>query len=194
MDLVVNIPVETQRVEAALGALADEALQGALAAGLAEAAEYLAGAIVAQAVADGITPRSPAGLLTQVGQWPGSAAEGLTYYVGVPDASPVARYAYLLTEADKHIVPLGHKYLAIPVGPNLTGGGLPRLHSPRELGPDIVWRGRTAGLMVGDRYEAWFALTPEVWIFGRGSMERAAEDGLAEMIDTVQRRVDELLK
>ncbi len=191
--VVVSVTVDTAALEARLGALAERALAEALAGGLAEAGACLVGRIVANAEADGIRSRT-GHLLGSVGLWsePG-AVDALEVFVGVPADSPAARYAYLLTDEDVHVLPRGHEYLAIPTGENLTAAGVARYDSPRQL-DDLVFRGLTAGVMVGEEYRPYFALATDVWIFGRGSMERAADEGRAEMVALVQERVDALLE
>jgi len=143
----------------------------------------------------GLTPRSPHGLFPSIGAWPASE---LLAYVGVPAESPAIRHAWLLTEEDKHIVPHGHPFLAIPIGDNVTGGGIGGglFASPRDIPRDqIAWRGRTVGTVTAKRgiYHPLFALVEEVWIFGRGALEAAAEAAPGPAAETVQRHVDALL-
>lgn len=183
LDIVVDIGGLEQRCAQLSGAQLDRALV----AGLLAAGEQAAHEVRVDA-ADRLTSRT-GNLLNSIGAWPDGQARDATVRVGVPDDAPVAPYAWLITEADHHIVPRGHPYLAIPIGINRTpagvGGNL--FASPRDI-PAPVWRGRTVGLLVGERYEPLFALTPEVFIFGRGALESGverAEPGLAGLVAEV---------
>lgn len=190
--IVVSVSIETAALERRLGALAEAALAAALGRGLAEAAGYLAGAVVTVSERDGLAARTGS-LRRSVGVWPApGAVDGLQLFVGIPEDAPAAKYAYLLGDEDIHIVPQGHPYLAIPIGENLTGAGVARFASPRQV-PGLVFRGLTAGIMVGEEYHAYFALVTDVWIFGRGSLGTAAEEEYGEMVRVAQERVDQLL-
>lgn len=127
----VTVTVESGALQARLGELAGPKLAEALSAGLALALMLAAGEVQITASEVGMQQRSGMlsdsilGWLTNDG-----ALEG---FVGVPGDSPAAKYAYLLTDAIKTIVPQGHPYLAIPVAANLTGAGVPRFSSPTQL-------------------------------------------------------------
>lgn len=185
--LRIDIPVDIGGLEQRFAQLGGEELDRALVAGLLAAGEQAAHEVRVDA-ADRLASRT-GNLLSSIGAWPEPEAQDATVRVGVPDDAPVAPYAWILTETDRRIVPHGHPYLAIPIGINRTpagvGGNL--FASPRDI-PDAVWRGRTVGLLVGERYEPLFALTPEVYVFGRGALESGvarAEPGLAALVAEV---------
>lgn len=185
----VTLRVDTAAAEAQLGDVAERGLLAALLAGLGRAANIAAGEVQMRYKEAGL--KSPTGTLAQsIGCWPG--IERLTWWVGVPDDSPAARYAYLITEDDAHIVPRGHKYLAIPIGENLTPAGVALVKSPRQVS-GLVFRGQTAGVLVGEEYHPWFALTKEVWIFGRGILEDGTRASELAMRAAVQAEVDKVM-
>lgn len=174
-----------------LGVLSAESIAQRLASGLAAAAEEIAGDIVLRAVEAGLQSRTGS-LLGSVGSWPAEGDGQLTVYVGVPDDSPAARYSYLLGEQYRVIRPQGHKYLAIPIGENLTGAGVARYASPRQV-DDLVFRGRTAGILQEERYVPLFALVEEVTIVGRGVFEAAIEAAAPTLPERVRGPLDALL-
>ena len=197
-----------EQLSARLGTLAGDALRAALAAGLAEAGQYAAGEIVMRADEAGIKGRTGS-LLPSISTWSQRGADGLEVFVGVPDESPAARYAYLLTDATVRIVPQGHPYLTIPIGDNLSGAGVgqqgigdipdDQLRFRRDVPVYVDWhggmvfQGLTAGTISGKHYHPLFALVRSVTIKGRNVFDPAIEASHETMVETVQARVDALL-
>lgn len=198
-----QVTMDVSAATARLGQLADEQLDGALARGVLAAAVYAAGE--AQLLAAERLESRSGQLLSQIGAWAdeagadGGARGAARAYFGVPEGArdpAVLRYAWLLTGKDKVIRPVGHKYLAIPIGRNRTKAGIGNnlYASPREIPRELIqWRGRTVGIGVGDDYEPMFALTPEVHIFGRDVLEDVVESAAGEMAAIVQDEVDRVL-
>lgn len=86
------------------------------------------------------------------------------------------RYGRLQEEGGT-VTPKKGKFLAIPVGPALTGAGVPRFNSPRDVGDlrFVSIRGGSAGLLVKDhagrgkkgtgaRSEIWYRLVRKATI------------------------------
>lgn len=195
LNIVIDVQTgdAAQLLAAVLGeAGAQTALAQALGSGLMQAANEMSEAVREAAIAAGLTSRTGT-LLNSITYWP--AADPLTCYVGVPNESPAAHYAYLLTDEDVQIVPKGHKYLAIPMGDNLQGSGTPRYDSPRQLADlgQVEWRGRTVGLLIGGEYHPYFALVESVWIFGRGVLESSIEAQTDEAAKTIRSHVEQLI-
>lgn len=96
-------------------------------------------------------------------------------------ASGQLRYAKI-HETGGTITPKRGKFLAIPVGPALTGAGVARYVSPRDV-PDLVFistRNGAAGVLVkkqgrkgNERLQVWFRLVRRVKIKPKGYMRRA---------------------
>lgn len=86
--------------------------------------------------------------------------------------------------------PRNARLLAIPVGPALTGRGLPRYPSAR-MAPRLEWRpvgpgGRAAGLLVHTQTgEVWYVLTPWVRIHGVHYLLDAVEQVAGELPDAL---------
>lgn len=185
-----NISVDTQQAAAKLGVLGGAALSGALATSLAAGAQD-AGAALQEAVLEAGLLGPTGSLAGTAGAWP-DASDELGWYIGVPDDSPARRYAWLITGEVKTIVPKGHRYLAIPIGENLTGAGDARFSSPRDV-VGLVFRGRTAGIVTGDDYTPLFALVESVTIAGRNVLEPTVEQERTRITESVQQAVDELV-
>lgn len=177
MDLAITFDVSDALRR--LGGLAAERFDAALVAGATGAGEHLASSMVQAIQKRGDLVRT-GHLWQSVGQWTGEhTPDAVTVYVGVPADADSARYAYLLTRESREIKPLGHRYLAIPIGANLTPAGVARIASPRTLERDtglkVAWRGMTVGVMSGEDYEPYFALAESVYVVGRGVLEEQTE-------------------
>ena len=193
MELKIG-PISTEAAEERLGAAAGDRIIAALTEGLALACTYAAGEVQMKAAQ---SLKSRTGELQRgIGHWPGGSDEGLRRYIGVPADSPAAKYAYLLGEDDVTIVPIGHKYLAIPIGANLTGSGVARMKSPLDIPRDqIEFRGATVGVgdITGEDYTPLFALVTSVTICGRDVLYEALLGAEARMTDVVQETVDKVV-
>jgi hypothetical protein len=118
--------------------------------------------------------------------------------VGVKSPSPVDAYSWLLTDESKTITPKRGKYLAIPIGENLTPAGLPRFASPRMV-PDgffVRSHGRLLfGYKVGKKgkFRPLFTLVTSVEIHGTGGLYDGVLDSTDNMTAAMQSRIDAAL-
>jgi hypothetical protein len=196
MPLEINIAVDAAVAERKLGVLAGPALRAALVEGLNEAAEIGAGRVVTEARAKGLAQRTGS-LLGSVAAWP-DAGDPLTRRIGVPEDSPAARYAYLLTAESRDIRPVNAKALAIPFGDNLTGAGVARYPTPRDLvaafGEQNVFFGKRTIGVTGSRFRSaiYFVLSFGVTVRGRDVIDPALTAATADMTTAVQAAVDGL--
>lgn len=205
-DVALNITIDAGRATQRLGELADGLLADALARGLLAALDLGASAVTMAAQEAGIQQRTGA-LLRSIGFWPDPRNE-LAGYIGVPEESPAARYAYLLSDAVKAITPVRGEYLAIPVGAGLTPAGVPRYGSPRDVDGLVfkpggeapaawaegdIFHGLVAGVMTGQDFTPLFALVRGVTVQGFNVLEPAVQGAVPEMTAAVQREVDALL-
>ena len=172
-----------------------------------DALAYLGGALerIAAACAAGLAAGAGETAIEQRTGTLGSAVtswqadqDPLERLIGVPEESPAAKYAYLLGADDVTIRPQGHKYLAIPIGENVTPAGVGgRLYgSPREIPADLVaWVGRTVGVRdaAGD-YDPLFALVEEVTIFGRDVLEPTVSGRAIAMRDRIAEEIAAVLR
>lgn len=186
MSPAIDITLEADLVAAALEADSERMLE-ALARGLLRGGDAAASAVALAAREAGIESRSGQ-LLGSIAAWPeDDEADGPAIRVGVMPDTAAARYAYLLTDAVAAIAPVKGKYLAIPVGENLTGAGVARYASPRDVpdgeferGMDVMledgsvfgglvfgrWRQRGRGRSRRLAFDALFILVRQAFVQG----------------------------
>lgn len=197
----IRVSVDADAVRERFGDLAGQRLIDALAGGIVEAGEYGAGEVQLQARSRGIESRTGS-LMQSIGSFGLNTDGDVSIMVGVPDDSPAAKYAYLLTDDTVTIEPVSGKWLMIPIGPNLTGAGVPRYGSPRDM-PDghflrTKGRGGRDQLFYGiteydGNFVAFFVGTKRVTVEGRDVIEPALDVALPVMTATVQDSLDALL-
>ena len=127
-----------------------------------------------------------------VDSWPVSPTETI---VGVPDNSPVDKYKYLLGDETVTIKPVKGRYLAIPIGENLTGSGVAKFSSPRDMQDGFFLRADDGDLFFGRRngkrgkFRPFFVLKTEVTVQGTGALIdgtlEVADDMTAEISDRI---------
>ncbi|MHC4622226.1 MAG: hypothetical protein ACYTEQ_31210, partial [Planctomycetota bacterium] len=98
--------------------------------GLAKGVELGAGRVVSDYLSGQALKRRTGQLARSVEGWMEGDFEGV---VGVKSPSTVSKYAWLLGDEEKTIVPKQAKFLAIPIGEGLTPSGVPRFSSPRQV-------------------------------------------------------------
>jgi len=83
--------------------------------------------------------------------------------VGVRPNSAVEKYKWLLSDESKTITPKRGKFLAIPIAENLTGAGVARFSSPRQVPDGFLLKQRAGSCSVSSeakkansaRYSLW---------------------------------------
>lgn len=201
----IRVEIDARAVLDRFGVLASQELDRALSAGLDEAGQYGLGQVVLEAASKGLQSRT--GTLLNSIAWTHQEAK-LEGAVGVPSGTPAAKYAYLLTEESRTIVPEGHPYLAIPIGGARTAAGVATFSSPRQVAGltfrrgekvEVHWgkggtlSGLTAGIMAGEKYLPLFVLLGKTVVRGRDVIGPALDAARGTMTATVQERVDELI-
>ena len=118
--------------------------------------------------------------------------------VGVEARSGVDSYKWLLGDDQKTIVPTKSKFLAIPIAENLTGAGVPRFTSPRQVEDGFFVRtggrllfGRKQGKR--GRFRPLFTLVKSVLVQGSGALFDGVNESLGEMTGIMQTEVDSVL-
>jgi len=170
------------------------ALARALSAGLESAAGIAAGNI-ARDYLSGSPLKSRSGTLRRaLTGWMAGAHEAV---VGIPDDSPAGRYAYLLSDEQVTIRPKRGKFLAIPIGENLTGSGVARFSSPRQR-PDGFFVKTGGRLLFGykrgkrGKFRALFTLVKSVLVQGTGALYDGVEANLDEMTAVIADRLKQV--
>lgn len=131
-------------------------------------------------------------LAAAVDGWMVGDLEGV---VGVRPSSAVEKYKWLLGDEDKTIVPKKSKFLTIPIGENLTGAGVARFSSPRQV-PDgffVKTKGRLLfGTKRGKRgkFRALFVLVKSVFVQGSGALYDGVEESLDDISGAMEREIE----
>jgi len=112
--------------------------------------------------------------------------------IGIPQGSTADAYAWLLGDEDKTILPKKGKYLSIPIGENLTGSGVVRHTSPRQVTGGFFLKAKGHlffGYKVGKRgkFRPLFVLVTSVFVQGTGALI----DGVLESQDDMTKAIDD---
>lgn len=161
------------------------------------AAVQTGAAVVVRDYLSGQSLRARSGALRRkVDGWLDGDLEGA---VGVREPSGVGAYSWLLTDEEKTIRPVKGKFLAIPIGENLTGAGVARFSSPRQV-PDGFFVSTNGRLLFGrrngkkGRFRALFTLVTSVTVQGSGALADGVTDAVDDMTAAVQAGIDKELR
>ena len=118
--------------------------------------------------------------------WPVGPLEAV---VGVRPNSAVDKYKWLLGDEDKTITPKKGKFLAIPIGEGLTGSGVARFSSPRQVPNGFFVKIKGGQLLFGykrgktkrAKFRPLFTLVPSVFVQGTGALY----DGVMDSLDDI---------
>lgn len=142
--------------------------------------------------------RSRTGLLRKaVHGWLAGPLHGI---VGVPEASAVEHYKWLLGDEQKTILPKRAKALTIPIGEALTATGAAKytsvLDAERQLGTELF---RPKGSSVlgykkgkKGKFRPLFALVKSVLVQGSGALYDGVNDSLDDITGEMQSEVDKV--
>ena len=116
--------------------------------------------------------------------------------VGIQENAAVSKYAWLLTDEQKTITPKKSKFLAIPIGEGLTGSGVARYDSPRDVPNGFFVR--TGGqLLFGykngkkGKFRALFVLVKSVLVQGSGALYDGVNECVDKITENIQTKIDE---
>ncbi len=191
MRLSISTDSQTERTIAELG-LMGQAVRAALSKGLGLGGQHAA-SVVKEKYLTGTALKTRSGQLKKaVASWPVGDTEVV---IGVEERSAVDSYKWLLGDEQKTIVSTKSKFLCIPIAENLTGSGVPRFTSPRQV-PDGFFV-RTGGqLLFGrkqgkrGRFRPLFTLVTSVLVQGSGALFDGVDEALPDMTDIMQDQVD----
>jgi len=190
MIIQLQMGPEFNRTVAELGGMG-KALVAAVSAGLDKGTKAAAGRVGSDYLS-GQALRSRTGNLRRaVDAW---LTKPLEAVIGVRPNSAVAKYAWLLGDEDRTITPKRGKFLAIPIGENLTGAGVARFTSPRQV-PDGFFV-RTGGrLLFGykkgkrGKFRALFTLVTSVFVQGSGALRNGVLDSLDDISGSIESEI-----
>ncbi|KKK60377.1 hypothetical protein LCGC14_3024980, partial [marine sediment metagenome] len=112
--------------------------------GLEKGVKFAAAHVVENYITGQSLKRRSGNLARAVDGWLDAPGDGV---VGVRPGSAVDDYAWLLGDERKTITPKKGKYLTIPIGENLTGSGVARYSSPRQVPDGFFIRSKKGKLL-----------------------------------------------
>lgn len=126
--------------------------------------------------------------------WMASDLDGV---VGVVEGTAVEKYMYQLGDETKVIRPKKAKYLAIPIGENLSASGVAKFDSPRDVPGGFFFKskghllfGYRLGKTTRARVRPLFVLKKEVTVIGTGALYDGVEESLPAITDAINRKLD----
>lgn len=200
MKVMLEIPQATQRTVEAMSVMGDN-FGRALDHGLHRAVLHAAAHTARQHLTGQSLRRRTGNLARALTGWRVAKYQAM---VGVKDASAVDAYAWLLGDETKTIVPKKGKYLAIPIGQNLTKAGVAKYDSPVFVPGGFFLRTRSGKLLFGvmdgagnqsrigsktrktARFVPLFVMKESVTIKGKGALAKGVLEAVPAMTEIIQ--------
>jgi hypothetical protein len=161
--------------------------------GLRKAVKVAAGRVVSDYLSGQALRRRTGTLSRAVDGWMAGPLEGV---VGVHKNSGTDKYKWLLGDEQMTITPKNAQFLTIPVGENLTGAGVARFISPRQVPDGFFFKSKAGRLMFGrkqgkrGKIRPMFVLVKNVFIQGSGALYDGVMNSLDDMAGEIDKAVD----
>jgi len=174
--------------------LMGRAVTAACSQGLKQGVKIAAGKVISEYLSGQSLKRRSGNLARAIDGWLEGELEGV---VGVKDDAGVAAYKWLLTDEQKTITPKKGKFLTIPIGENLTGSGVARFSSPRQV-PDGFFVQTKGRLLFGykkgkkGKFRALFVLVKSVFVQGSGALYDGVMDSEDDITNKIQAEIDKV--
>jgi len=164
----------------------------AASAGLGKAVKHASGHVITNYLRGQYLARRSGRLAAAVDGWLASDFDGV---VGVRKDSAVDRYKYQLGDESVIIKPKNGKFLAIPIGENLTSSGVAKNDSPRDIEDGFFIRtgdrllfGRKNGKR--GKFRAMFTLVKQVEVIGTGALFDGVDESIEPMTDIITDQIN----
>jgi hypothetical protein len=194
MLISLQLGPETQETIRTLGDMG-RSVAAAVDAGLKLGVEVAAGTVKENYLSGQALKRRTGNLARSIQGVVTGPGEGM---IGVPAGTAVDKYQWLLGDEQKTITPTRGQYLAIPIGENLTGAGVARYSSPRQVegGFFVATKGRLLfGYKRGakGKFRPLFTLVKSVLVQGSGALYDGVMESLDDMTAAIQQSVDKAI-
>jgi hypothetical protein len=191
MNIQLEMGPNFPKVVKELGSMGRAVLQ-ACSEGLKKGVKLAAGKVASDYLSGQALKRRTGRLAAALDGWMEDDFEGV---VGVQDNTAVSKYAWLLGDEQKTIVPKRAKFLAIPIGEGLTPAGVPRFSSPRQIpgGFFVKTKGRLLfGYKRGTRgkFRPLFTLVKSVFVQGSGALYDGVMDSLDDITGQMEAEIE----
>jgi len=200
MMLQIEMGPDFPKVTSELGSMGRVVLD-ASSQGLREGVEHIAPNNIITNYLSGQYLKRRTGMLARaVKGWMLARFEGV---VGVREGSAVSKYAWLLGDEEKTIVPKRSDFLAIPIGEALTGAGAIKgkysggLRSITEgffvnTGDQLLF-GYKRGSSKRSKFRALFVLVKSVFVQGTGALYDGVDTSLDHITRQMQSEIDKVV-
>jgi hypothetical protein len=178
----------TVRELGAMGA----AVREACSAGLAKGVKLASTRVIRDYISGQSLKRRSGNMARAIDGWLDAPLDGV---VGVRDASAVAKYSWLLGDEERTITPQNAKFLTIPIGEGLTGSGVARYSSPRQV-PDGFFINKGGKLLFGykngkkGKFRPLFVLVKSVLVQGSGALYDGVMDSVDDITEEINKEID----
>jgi hypothetical protein len=196
MLIQLQLGPETQETIRSLGDMG-RSVAAAVDAGLKLGVEVAAGTVKENYLSGQALRRRTGNLARSIQGVVTGPGEGM---IGVPAGTAVDKYQWLLGDEQKTITPTRGQYLAIPIGENLTGAGVARYTSPRQVEGGFFIKTKTGRLLFGyqrgkkGKFRPLFTLVTSVLVQGSGALYDGVMESLDDMTAAIQQSVDKAIE
>lgn len=202
--VTLEIPQSTQKTVEAMSVMGDN-FGRALDHGLHRAVLHAAAHTARQHLTGQTLRRRTGNLARALTGWSVAKYQAM---VGVKDQSAVDAYAWLLGDDTKIIRPRKGKYLAIPIGANMTAAGAAKYDSPVFVPGGFFLRSKSGKLLFGvrdgvgnqsrigsktrktARFVPLFVMRESVTIKGKGALAKGVLESVPAMTDIIQQAIN----
>ncbi len=190
MILQLEMGPEFNSVVARLGSMGT-AVKKACSVGLGRGVKLAAAAVSRDYLSGQSLKRRSGNLARAIDGWLESDTDAV---VGVRPNAAVSKYAWLLGDETRTITPKKAKFLTIPIGENVTGSGVARYSSPRQVtdGFFVRTKGKLLfGYKKGKRgkFRPLFVLVKSVTITGSGALYDGVFDSLDDITGEMEKEI-----
>ena len=196
MIITLQLGPETQQTIKALGDMG-RSVAAAVDAGLKLGVEIAAGTVTENYLSGQALHRRTGNLARSIQGVVTGPGEGM---IGVPAGAGVEAYQWLLGDEQKTITPTRGKFLAIPIGENLTGAGVARYTSPRQVTDGFFVKTKSGRLLFGykngkkGRFRPLFTMVTSVLVQGSGALLDGVMEAIPDMTAAIQQSVDKAIE
>jgi len=169
-----------------------QAVREACTKGLKKGVKIASTRVISDYISGQSLSRRSGNLARSIDGWMDSPTDGI---VGVRAGSTVAKYSWLLGDDEKTITPQNAKFLTIPIGEGLTGSGVARYSSPRQV-PDGFFINKGGKLLFGykngkkGKFRPLFVLVKSVLVQGSGALYDGVLDSVDDMTKEINKEID----
>ena len=194
MKIIMQMGREFDSVRDELASLGRD-IEKAASAGMATGGKIAAGKVARDYLSGQPLKRRSGGLARELGSW---MAAPLEVVVGIPDGSTVDRYKWLLGDEQMTIRPKHGRYLSIPIGENLTGTGVARFTSPRQVEDGFFLKSKRGQLLFGrkngkrGKFRPLFVLVTSVFVQGSGAFYDGVMASLDDIADAIETEIGKI--